>query len=218
MPSTVKSDKWFVRVDGPQEFLAEKLGLLSVNCSLLFAVWHHGEKGDNPHCHFLCHTAGELQKQSWDVKLKKVFSVSGNGYASKPWDGRLLEEGAATYLFHEGLESPILCKKGVKEEEIQRVKEISLIINKVVEANRQKAETKIPGKVIDKWNNLGKPVWHDQHLVRVICEMAQQGECYLPKTDWQWKAYIEECKLRMCETPADFNNFVNGTYQRLFCR
>jgi len=218
MPSIAKSDKWFIRVDGPKEFLAEKVVTLSINCKLLLAVFHTGEKGDNPHCHILCHTEGELQKQSWDVKLKKLFGVSGNGYASKPWDGRLIEEGAGTYLFHESVDSPILLRKGVTDEEIQRLKELSLIINKVIQANKEKAETKIPGKVIDTWITLGKPVWHDQSLVRVICQMAQQGECYLPKTDWQWKAYIEECKLRMCQTPKDFDYFVSATYSRLFCR
>lgn len=218
MPSVGKSDKWFVRVDGPQEFLLEKCCLLAIQCIQLISVFHKGQKGENPHCHMLVHTQGELQKQSWDVKLKKLFSVSKDQYSSKHWDGRLIEEGAGTYLFHESVESPILCKKGIKEEEIQRLKELSLIVNKVVEANRQKAETKIPAKVIEKWNNDNKPEWHDKQIVRIICEMAQQGECYLPKTDWQWKAYIEEIKLKMCITPADFDNFVSGTYQRLFCR
>jgi len=218
MPSVAKSSNWFVRVDGSQEFLKEKCLLLSAQCVKMISVFHQGKKAENPHCHFLCSTDGDLQKQSWDVKLKKLFGVSGNGYSSKPWDGNLIEEGAGTYLFHESIDSPILCSKDVSAEEIDKIKSTAKLVNKVIEANRQKAETKIPAKVIEKWQASGEDIWHDQRIVTCICEMARDGECYLPKGDFQWKAYVEEVKLKMCKTPEDFNNFARGTYMRLYCR
>jgi len=216
MPSVAKSVHWFVRVDGPQEFLKEKCLLLGVHCTKMISVFHQGKKGENPHCHFLCSTKDELQKQSWDVKLKKLFGVSGNGYSSKPWDGELVKEGAGTYLFHESLDSPILSNLNVSAEEIEQIKATAQLVNKVIAANREKAETKIPGKVILKWFDLGFPSWIEKDIVEVICTMARDGECYLPKSDFQWKAYVEEIKLKMCTTPAQFDSFVRSTYLRLY--
>lgn len=219
MPSVTKSVNWFVRVDGSQEFLKEKCLLLSVQCLKMISVYHQGVKSENPHCHFLVTLSSELQKQSWDVKLKKLFGVSGNGYSSKPWDGELIKEGAGTYLFHESIDSPILCALNVSAEEIEKIKTTAQLVNKVIAENREKAETKIPMKVLAKWADSGSPDdWTDSTIVRTICEMARVGECYLPKSDWMWKAYIEEVKLKMCKTPKDFDYFVSSTYNRLFSR
>ena len=82
----------------------------------------------------------------------------------------------------------------------------------------KKAETKIPAKVFEHWVLQGKPEWTDLDLVTRLCEMARDGECYLPKGDFQWKAYIEEIKLRMCETPQQFNKFVGDTYRQIYFR
>lgn len=216
MPSIVTSDKWFVRIDGPLEFLREKLLLLSVETQLLLAVYHTGKKGEHPHTHFVCSHLKEVQKQSWDIKIKKLFSVSGHQYSSKVWDGRLIDEGAGTYLFHEDTESPILCKKNVTDDEINAVKKLAKIVNTVVAANKDKAETKIPSKVYQAWISQEKPSWNEGDIVRYICKMAASGECYLPKSDWQWKAYVEETKLKMSETPAQFEQFVQQTLSRLY--
>lgn len=217
MPSVAKSNHWFVRVNGTQEFLAQKLCILSVETTLLLGVHHVGGKGENSHCHFVLSTAKDLQKQSFDVKLKKIFGVSGNGeYSSKPWDGVLDTEGAGTYLFHESIESPILIQKGISAEQLEKLKATAQLVNKVVEANRQKAETKIPMKVLEKWIASGKEFWNDQQIVFTICHMARAGECYLPKGDFQWKAYVEEIKMKMCESPEEFNKFCFETYQRLY--
>lgn len=216
MPFVGMSVHWFVRVDGSQEFLTQKIQILSLQVSRLLCVFHVGQKSENPHCHFVLSMAKELQKQSLDVKLKKVFGVSGNGYSSKIWDGELVVEGAGTYLFHESIESPILCSKGVSAEEIEKIKTTAQLVNKVIEANRQKAETKIPGKVIEKWIEAGKPEWHNKQIVYMICRMAKDGECYLPKGDFQWKAYVEEIKMKMADTPEKFSEFQWDTYSRLY--
>jgi len=219
MPSIAKSSNWFIRVDGPQEHLKEKITLLSVHTIRCLAVFHLGKKGEHPHVHICCTAITELQKQSWDVKIKKIFGIEkAHNYSSKVWDGNLDSEGAGTYLFHESSDSPILCTKGVSEETLQGLRTQSQIINKVVEINRLKAETKIPGKVIEKWIAADKPEWSEVHLVRTICEMARDGECYLPKGDFQWKAYIEEIKLKMSDTPDKFYAFARDTFNRLYNR
>jgi len=217
MPNVQQSDKWFVRIDAPREFLAEKCLMMSLQAHLMLSVFHHGEKGDNPHCHMIVHMTSILQKQSLDVKLKKLFGVSGNGYSSKIWDGNYTDEGAGTYLFHEDVcDSNILCKKGITEEQITKLRSMAILINRVIAANRSKAETKIPGKVLQKWEEKGKPELSDKDIVFMICEMARDGECYLPKSDFQWKAYVEEVKLKMCSTPEEFLDFQRSTYLRIY--
>jgi len=219
MPSIAKSKTWFIRVDGPKEHLQEKVTMLSTWTTVCLAVFHLGKKGEHPHGHICCKSSTELQKQSWDVKIKKIFGIEkAHNYSSKVWDGNLDTEGAGTYLFHESEDSPILCSKGVAPEVIETLRSQAKIINKVIDANRQKAETKIPGRVIDYWRLQGKPDWTEIDLVTRLCEMARDGECYLPKGDFQWRAYIEEIKLKMAETPQQFNGFVNSTYQRLYFR
>jgi len=219
MPSVALSRHWFTQVDGPYEFIKEKLMLLSVELEVALAVYHKGEKGDNPHFHMVSTHSKEIQKQSWDVKLKKLFQVSGAQFSSKIWDANLDSEGAGSYLFHEDPDNaPILLQKGVSADKIQKLKDVAKVVNKVIAVNREKAETKIPMKVMEKWHFSGKPQWGNQDIVECICKMARLGECYLPKTDWQWKAYIEEVKLRQVETPAQFDQFVYNTFHRLFSR
>lgn len=219
MPSIAKSNTWFVRIDGAEEHLREKVIQLSAWTSVCLAVFHLGKKGEHPHVHFVCKTTTELQKQSWDVKIKKIFGVvKAHNYSSKVWDGNLDTEGAGTYLFHESEDSPILCSKGVDPTQLDSLRQQAKIINKVIDANREKAETKIPAKVLADWYLQGKPDWTEMDLVTRLCEMARDGVCYLPKGDFQWKAYIEEIKLKMCETPQQFNKFVNDTYQRIYFR
>jgi len=204
-------------VDGPLEFIQEKLQILGVELETAIAVYHVGKNGDNPHFH-LCSTASkELQKQSWDTKVKKLFGVSGAQYSSKPWDENLSAEGAGSYLFHEDPENArILLCKNVSEDTIAELRKTAAVVNKVVSAAKDKAETKIPGKVIEKWTDAGYPKWGSREIVRIICTMAHAGECYLPKTDWQWKAYVEEVKLKMCHTPGELDTFIDSTIWRLY--
>jgi len=217
MPSLVRSRHWFTQVDGPMEFCKQKLLMLGVELETALAVHHVGKKGDNPHFHMISTHTKEIQKQSWDLKLKKLFGVSGAQYSSKVWDANLATEGAGTYLFHEDPENaPILLCKNVSAEQIGELKRVATIINKVVEVNRDKAETKIPAKVLAKWNDDGKPQWGNREIVDYIIRMASQGECYLPKSDFMWKAYIEEIKMKMCDTPDKLNTFIYCTLDRLF--
>lgn len=215
MPNVQTSDMWFVRIDGPYEYLYSKCQMLSLQAHKMLSVMHHGEKGDNPHCHIVIQMTSVLQKQSLDVKLKKIFDVSGSAYSSKLWDGVIDQEGAGTYLFHED-DAEILCKKAISDEEVVKLRTLANQINKVIAVNRQKAETKIPGKVIHKWIEQGKPKWDEMYIVYAICEMARDGSCYLPKGDFQWKAYVEEVKLKMCETPDEFFQFQRNTYTRIY--
>ena len=225
MPSVAVSRHWFTQVDGPREFCEQKLKLLGVELETAIAVYHTGEKGDNPHFHMVSTMSKEIQKQSWDVKIKKMFGVSGSQFSSKVWDANLDSEGAGSYLFHEDPDNaPILLEKNVPAEKIQNLKDIAKVVNKVVAVNREKSSTKIADKVMEKWASStspgkeGIPQWGNHEIVECICRMAKNGECYLPKTDWLWKAYIEEIKLRQVETPAQFDSFVYRTFDRLFSR
>lgn len=217
MPSVQKSCSWFSRIDGPKEHLTAKLQILAVETTTCLAVFHLGQNGEHPHVHICCTVLKELQKQSWDTKIKKLFDIDKkHNYSSKVWDANLDSEGAGTYLFHESVDSPLLCTKGVQPETLEALKSQAKLINKVIENNKQKAETKIPGKVLEVWEAQGKPDWSEIDIVYCICAIARDGGCYLPKSDYLFKAYVEEVKLRMSTTPQQFDKFCRDTYQRLY--
>lgn len=216
MPSIVKSPAWFVRVDGPMEFLQEKCKILSVECVKILAVYHSGKTGENPHCHFVCTVLKEIQKQSWDVKIKKLFDVKGTQYASKVWDGNDTTEGAGTYLFHESETSPILCRKGYSDEALVLLKAEAVLINKVIAKSQEKASNRIPILLLKIWEEAGKPDWSPYDIVCQIVHMSARGECYLPKGDFIWKNYVEEIRLAMSDTPEKIQAFANRTYDRIF--
>ena len=92
-----------------------------------------------------------LQKQSVDLRLKKLFDVNGNKeYSSKIWDGNIDGEGAGSYLFHEDdyTDEDILANKGYGSEKIDKLKAINKKVKEVVAINKQKASTKLVDKAL----------------------------------------------------------------------
>lgn len=142
MPSVKKSYRWWVRVDGDHEYLRtclqEVIGWAdTVKC---LSVAHVGENGDNLHCHFVIQLRTELQKQSFDVRIKKVFDTKDRDYSSSVWDGQL--DGGPSYMFHEGT-NLILVNKGFTEKEIEEAKVINEAYqNKKISSNERKLKQK----------------------------------------------------------------------------
>lgn len=124
MPSVKKSNRWAVRVDGSEQSLKTCLQDViswkdTVKC---LALAHDGKTNENPHCHFVIELSTELQKQSFDVRIKKVFGTEDRNYSSKVWDGDL--DGGPSYLFHEET-NRILVNKGFTDAEIKEAQLIN---------------------------------------------------------------------------------------------
>lgn len=203
MPSTVKETKWFVRVDSPHEHIRNKMKEILgwIGIVKLLAVLHNGEKGDNPHVHFVMELKEELQKQSLDVRIKKLFGVSGRGsYSSKPWDGG---DGACSYMFHESDDMDnIVTSKGFTETDVKKFKELNKKTQEVIAINKEKAS----GRVVERILSIAQPEWTRLDIGYEILRRVREGEIYEPG-DFQLRKYIEEIYMKM-RTDEEFESYA----------
>lgn len=209
MPSVSRSKQWFVRIDGQHEFLKEKIKTVMgwLDMKRVLGCLHVGEKKDNPHCHFVIEMLTELQKQSFDVRIKKLFNVTGCQYSSKQWDGA---DGACGYMFHESDDS-ILCNKGFSDEDIERFRELNRATQKVIAVNKEKSSHKFIDRAIATFND-GLPSHRD--LLEFFLKLVREGEIYYPGT-FRMKQMIEEVRIKM--TPeSEFRNMVDYYEEKLF--
>lgn len=216
MPAVrVSGSKWFVRVDGPESFLRQKCQEVQgwIDTSKILAVYHKGDKKDNPHTHFILEMLTTLQKQSFDVRIKNTFEVQkGTAYSTKLWDG-LYGEGAGSYLFHEE-DAPILCNKGFTEIDINHFKEINEKVQAVMKINNEKANTKLVGKALEQFHTTP---WNRQlkfDIFKYMMTCIKNGENYHPG-DFLLVRYVEEVNLRLCPT-NQFENLVSTKFDNLF--
>lgn len=151
MPSVVKSDKWFFRVTLPHEAVKVMWGEALQTVKLLdmsrcLIVGHIGEKTEKPHVHGIIELSKILQKQSFDVRLKSIFGVSGADYSFKQWDGNM-EHGAGSYLYHDPHATEVYCK-GFTEEERNKFRECNKQIQSVVEENKSRASGRCVERIL----------------------------------------------------------------------
>lgn len=142
MPSTIKSNKWFFRVTMPHKAISElweraMIGVKFIDMTRCLMVAHVGEKTEKEHVHCIIEINKEIQKQSFDVRIKSVFGVSGADYSSKPWDGNM-EHGAGSYLYHDP-DAYEVYFKGFTLDDIDRFKRCNQQIQEVVQENKSRA-------------------------------------------------------------------------------
>lgn len=199
LPASVKSTRsrtWFVRSDGSEEYLRQKCKEIAswIDVSGVLAVYHVGDKKENPHCHVLIELTSLIQKQSFDVRIKKVFEVvKRSQYSTKIWDG-IRDAGAASYVFHEA-EAVVLYNKGWSESELHACRQANAAVQKVVAMNRERASTKLVDKALDHFNG-EKP--NRTAILTYMLKECRDGSCYYPGT-FQLKKYVEEVELRLTE-------------------
>jgi len=216
----VTSDKWFVRVDGELLFLRQKCGELSqwIDTHSCHGVFHVGATTkENPHAHIIMSMTSVLQKQSFDVRIKKLFEIqSRNAYSTKPWDGRYEGETAGSYLYHEGNDSPVLCNKGFTELHINAFKEANALVQKVVKANKEKANTKLIGKALEAFKNAPFNNELECEVFTYMLKECRDGANYYPG-DFQIKKFVQEVCMKLC--PGNqFEEYAFQKYRDLFCR
>jgi len=212
MPSCVQSSKWFVRVDGPYEFLLNKFVEVTgwMDMSSVLALYHVGEKKENPHCHFVIELTSVLQKQSFDKRIKKVFDVQkSTSYSSKVWDGA---DAACSYMFHES-DVKILCNKGHSQEDIDKYKVQNEKVQAVVEVNKERAPGRKVERVVERLCN-DNPTRHE--IGKIFLEMIRDGEMYEPG-NFQLARMIEEVYLKT-RTADQWNGYVEDRLHTILYR
>jgi len=209
MPSVTRSDKWFVRITRSHEFCSTKLPAVLgwIDVSRVLAVAHKGEKTEKEHMHMALVMKSDLQKQSMDVRLKKLFEVQGHEYSSKPWDGK---DEACAYMFHE-VGAPILAQLNYSVEDITRYKTINESVQAVVKINNERASFKLVDCLIQEFKDNPDVTMMQIHR-HALC-VIRQGLYYHP--GFNLKKYIEEAYVKVV-SESRFEDYVSQNYHNLF--
>lgn len=214
MPSVVKSFKWFVRVDGNKEDLTSMCKEVKgwIDTKRMLALYHTGETKENPHIHFVIELTSEIQKQSFDIRIKKVFKIEKKSqYSTKVWDG---EHSACSYMFHESPHN-IICNKDFTSEELDKFKELNESIQKVVELNKSRAPGRQVDRVVEEFRgDQNKPTRKD--IFVKFMEKIRMGEMYEPG-DYQITKYVEEAYMKT-RGKDEWDDYVDERFHKLFLR
>jgi len=216
----VTSDKWFVRVYGEENFLRQKCREIPgwIDTHLCHGVFHAcATNKENPHVHIIISLTNVLQKPSFDLRIKKLFGVAGAQYSTKPWDGRYDadgEEGAGSYLYHEGDDSPVLCSKGLTELHINNFKEVNKQVQKTVLKNKQKAEKKLVGKAVAEYKDVPFDDTIEEKIFIFMLSLCKNGENHYPG-DYGLKKYVQEAVIQLCPD-NEFMRFAEHKYRAIF--
>lgn len=197
MPSTVKSDKWFLRVTLPHAAVGQMWAAALKTVKLMdmtrcLAVGHIGSKTEKEHVHFIIEMSKVLQKQSFDVRIKSIFGVSGADYSSKPWDGGM-EHGAGSYLYHDPVAVEIY-RKGFTDDEVTKFRECNDQVQAVVEENRSRAS----GRCVERTLTLIKEsntIWSRKQIAYQLLTDIREDKMY-ECGDFVLRKYLEEIYMK----------------------
>lgn len=210
-----RSSNWWVRLDGPEEFLRQKCGELSqaLDTVAMLAAFHKGKRGENPHCHIVITVSSEIQKQSFAVRLKKMFDITKpSQYSLDVWDGER-GKGAVSYLFHEPDEK-ILANKGFTDKEIMDGREANAAVQAVVALNKEKASHKLVERALLEFKD-EKDTWCIRtRILRFMVELCKKGEVYWPGS-FLIKKYVEEVEIQLMDGD-DLDQYVADLEKNLW--
>lgn len=204
------SSSWFCRVDGDVDVLRPKVTQLAgcIDVVSLIVTHHTGKKKENPHIHFCINLNYEPQKQSFAVRIKKLFEVVDRGYALDVWDARRAEYGAVSYLFHEE-DAPLLCSKGWELSEIQAAKHIAEQTNIAVNEQKEKASTKLVDKALVQF--FGQ-VPTKMEVFKFMLISVHKKESYWPG-QYKIKQMVEEVEIKLSD---NINNLAYHLYNEIW--
>lgn len=190
MPSVKRSQLWFVRVDYPRQEVQDKVKKMLewIDLEKILAVFHNGSTGENPHFHAIITLKSDIQKQSFDVRVKNIFSVKGSQFSSKIWDGK---SAAGSYLFHEDTHD-IIANRGYSQDDISELKRLNQEVKKVVEINRERGTSKSVQRIIDA---VGQDATREEIFHKIMDEI-RDGGMYHP--GFRLSAVIEEIFIKCC--------------------
>lgn len=217
----MKSDKsvnWFVRITAPWEHIElkykEVLGWVDyVNSAI---GYHHGAKTNKAHAHIVLTVRSEIQKQSLDVRFKKLFDVKGSDYSSKLWDGSLK---AISYLYHDKAGK---VEVNIPMTELQKTEVANLVVvyDEIVTTAKSKASYKCVDVVLDAIKVSGK-TWTIREIATYIIKGVRGGQWH-PPGNAMLERYIDEIRIKQgtddesgAVVDAMVNNFL-ARYDKIY--
>lgn len=208
MPSIAKSTKWFVRVTAPWEFIKQKVPTMQgwLDYSGMMIAYHTGAKGKAKHAHIALVLTSELQKQSIDARLKKLFDVEKTNYSSKVWDG---DTKALSYMYHDD-KGEVVDYLGLSEEQITKIKEYNNVIQVAVKQAKEKASYRIVEYALGKLT--GQPT--RMEIGRCILRAVANREFHDPG-DFMLERYINEVQLIMANDERELDSIITERLLKL---
>lgn len=210
MGKSDKSYKWFVRVDCNKDAGVACAGMMLqwIDMKRLLMLHHMGEKKDNPHVHFVLELSSEIQKQSLDTRVKKIFSIEKRSqYSSKIWDGG---DEACSYMFHEP-DGPVLHNKGFTEDEIDRFKLHNESVQKVLAINKERASSRLPDRAIEHFNGESPS---RREVLDWMLRQIHEGQTYETGNGNLFR-YVEEVVNKLT-SKMDWDWYVESRYKQIF--
>lgn len=193
MPSDAKSLNWFVRITAPWTLLEPKVAEVKswIDVSGVAVGYHIGGKTKKEHVHIAVQMNKELQKQSIDVRFKKLFGVKGADYSSKIWDG---SDKVLSYLYHDPKGKVEYYKLELSAERLDAIKKTADVYSDIVKTAKEKASTRIPDLCLEAIKASGED-WTDRKICRWIVTGIAEGRWYNPGT-FMIEKYVQEVALR----------------------
>jgi len=182
-----------VRVDAIDGYGA-KLPMLQLceDYKSLIAVKHMGNKGENPHYHFVVRT--DVAQQAFRVRMRKIFDQGkGNGHMSlKSWDGDI---DAVSYLFHEDENTTLLVQYNISDEYVAQAKERNRQVVAMVQASKTKASWHLEEIVYDQFK--GSSRVPDESIIgqQLILAALRNGK-YAPQA-WHVRAMTQRIQFKL---------------------
>lgn len=190
----MKSDRslqWFIRITAPWEHIEVKYtlmrGWLDYKSSAI--GYHIGSKTGKAHAHIALVLTTELQKQSLDTRVKKLFDVKGSDYSSKLWDG---SKKALSYLHHDK-SGKVEYNMELSDTDKKEINDLVTVYDDIVTTAKGKASYKCVDVVLEAIKESGK-VWTTREIATYIFRGVRAGKWHPPGS--MMERYVDEIRIK----------------------
>lgn len=207
----MKSDKetrWFVRITAPWEHIELKYKALRemVDYHSSAIGYHIGNKTKKPHAHIALQLNTLLQKQSIDVRIRKIFDVKGSDYSSKPWDGNIK---ALSYLYHDKA-GKVEINMELTDDEKKEISTLADVYDTIVNTAKTKASNKLLDIVLEHIKESNRK-WTEREIIDFIIRRVRAGLSYsMPQL--KMECLLQDIMLRQQSNDLTYGEEVVDKY------
>ena len=211
MPNVVRSKQWYIRITAPWEHIENKVKLMRewLDFEDYMMGLHIGGKTGKPHAHIALKMKSDLQKQSLDVRIKKLFGVERSDYSSKVWDGDLK---ALSYMYHDPA-GRVIVGFGLTEAQVNDLQRMNAVAQEIVAEAKEKASYKVVQYVLDKIKESGCK-WTVYEIGWEIQKGVYSGRFHEPG-DFTFERYVNEILCKQCDTEDELRDMFAARMSRL---
>lgn len=211
MPNIIRSKQWYIRITALWEHIENKMkdvvGWIDYEGHMI--GFHVGARTSKPHAHIAIKMKSDLQKQSLDVRLKKLFGVERADYSSKVWDG---DYKALAYMYHDP-KGRVIPGFGLTETQIGDLQRMNAVVQEAVSEAKEKASYKVVNYVLEKIRESGIK-WTSYEIAWEIQKGVHSGRFHEPG-DFSFERYINEILCKQCDSEEELRDMFDARIARL---